>query len=197
MDKRKRIPYHLNAESVESLPMQEIIWILRGADEMIGVGGRSLLCKLLKGSNSKVIFDHKLNLSPVFGVFHNLTIEEIMHRVDKTIYLGYLKLEYRGKLPVFSFTESGWEIERETMVNELYKTISECVQRNEITYCEKLKDRNRGMILALNDKLRREADASFSSFLEAWKVIEYRNVRDEIGVTLEIINERGKSDETS
>ena len=53
------------------------------------------------------------------------------------------------------------------------------------------------MILALNDKLRREADASFSSFLEAWKVIECRNVRDEIGVTLKIINERGKSDETS
>ncbi|HAM63649.1 MAG: hypothetical protein A2Y20_07990 [Firmicutes bacterium GWF2_51_9] len=196
MGKKVRIPFHLNAEGVDTLTDHEIVAILQGADPMIGVGGRNLLAKVLKGSKSKAIIDHELNFCSVYGFYHDKTLEEITHRIDKAIYLGYLKLEYQGKLPVFVFTETGWNIVKSAMVCELYTKITESIRNTDLLFCEQLKGRNREMILLLIDKLKNEADASFVPFLQMWEKIEYKKIRDEIKVVLDTIRERGKIDAT-
>ena len=45
----------LDAGEIRDLPMEDIRMVLRGADELISTGGRSMLAKILKGSKDKKI----------------------------------------------------------------------------------------------------------------------------------------------
>ena len=53
--KQSRVHYHLDSGGIKTLPMEEIKMILRAADDLITVGGRSSLAKVLKGSRDKNI----------------------------------------------------------------------------------------------------------------------------------------------
>jgi len=46
--KVRRVPYQLDPKDVKVLPLEEIRVILRGADDLIRTGGRSLLSKILR-----------------------------------------------------------------------------------------------------------------------------------------------------
>ena len=59
----QQVPVHLNANGIKSLPTADIHAILRAADPLIAVGGRSLLTKILKGSHSKDVLAHGLAAS--------------------------------------------------------------------------------------------------------------------------------------
>ena len=59
--KVRRVPVVLDAGEIRDLPMEDIRVILRGADELISTGGRSMLAKILKGSKDKKILEYKLN----------------------------------------------------------------------------------------------------------------------------------------
>ena len=48
--KVRRVPVVLDAGQIKKLPQEDIRMILRGADELISNGGRSMLAKILKGS---------------------------------------------------------------------------------------------------------------------------------------------------
>ncbi len=39
----RRVPYQLDAKNIKNLPQTDLVAILRGADELIMKGGRSLL----------------------------------------------------------------------------------------------------------------------------------------------------------
>ena len=65
-----------------SSPKEEISTILRGADELIMNGGRTLLARILKGSREKKILELELDLSPAYGAFRDLTIEDITACID-------------------------------------------------------------------------------------------------------------------
>lgn len=67
--KKQRVGYHLAPKDVKNLPFEEIKAILRGADELIAVGGRSLLAKILKGSKDKKLLQYGLDKSPVYGFY--------------------------------------------------------------------------------------------------------------------------------
>src|SRR5688572_28357958 len=98
MSRRKqRVPYHLDAKGVASLSREEIVAILRGADTMIGRGGRTQLTKLLKGSREASVLEHGLDRCPSYGFYRELKLEEILRRVDWTIQAGFLELEYAGR----------------------------------------------------------------------------------------------------
>ncbi|GGF86625.1 hypothetical protein GCM10010912_34880 [Paenibacillus albidus] len=79
-------------------------------------GGRNLLAKILKGSKDKRILKHELQLSPVYGYYRDLKLEDIMHRIDWMILKGYLEIEYDDRLPMIVYSDKGWAIERETFV---------------------------------------------------------------------------------
>ena len=51
--KVRRVPVILDAGEIKYLPQEDIRMILRGADELISTGGRSMLAKILKGSKEK------------------------------------------------------------------------------------------------------------------------------------------------
>ena len=51
--KVRRVLVSLDAGEIKDLPQEDIRMILRGADELISTGGRSMLAKILKGSKDK------------------------------------------------------------------------------------------------------------------------------------------------
>ncbi len=92
--KVRRVPFTLNSRDVKELPEDEIRLILRGADDLIGSGGRGMLAKILKGSRQKALLEHEFDRSPVYGALSELTLEQITARVDWLILNDYLRIEY-------------------------------------------------------------------------------------------------------
>lgn len=178
--KKQRVGYTLDTGDVKHLSQEEIKAILRGADECIAVAGRSMLVKILKGSKDKKVLEHKLDQCPVYGYYSNLKLSEISNRIDWMIKKGFLEIEYSGKLPVIVYSQTGWEIERETYAEELLEKLTKLREGEYYSFVKELKDRNRSMILLLIEKIRLTGNPGFIPLLEAWKEIEYKKVRSEI-----------------
>ena len=96
----QRVLVHLDAHGVGPLPMPEIRAILRGAEELIASGGRTLLCKILKGSRDKDVLAHGLEKNPSWAFYRKLGTDDITARIDWMILNGYLRLEYFHRLDV-------------------------------------------------------------------------------------------------
>jgi superfamily II DNA helicase RecQ len=179
--KVRRVPYSLDPAEIKELPFDEIRAILRGADDLIMQGGRSILSKILKGSREKRVFELGLNKSPVYGFYKNLALDEVKARIDWVILSGYLDIEYDYRLPMLVYTEKGWEIEKETRAEEFLKEFEQMLESGiaefDMSY---LKDRNRGMILLLLDKVEATKDGKFIPILEAWEKVDYKKVRERI-----------------
>ncbi len=170
---------------------EEIKAILRAADELIATGGRSMLAKILKGSRDKKVLEYGLDKCPVYGYYRELTLQEITNRIDWMIKKGYLKVEYNGRLPMLVFSEIGWEIERETYAEELLQKLVKLLGGKDYSYVHELKDRNRGMILLLIEKIKQTGNARFIPILKAWKEIEYKKVQAEIQRVIDYLIKEG------
>lgn len=59
MGKREKVQYRLDTGTVKFLSGEEKAAILRAADELIGMGGRSMLTKILNGRLPMLIFSEK------------------------------------------------------------------------------------------------------------------------------------------
>ncbi|WP_051273539.1 RQC-minor-1 family DNA-binding protein [Desulfotruncus alcoholivorax] len=189
--KKQRVRYHLDPKDIKDLSFEEIKTILRGADELIATGGRSLLAKILKGSKDKKLLEYGLDQSPVYGFYKELKIEYITARIDWLIKRGYLKIEYNGRLPVIVYTGMGWEIERDTYSDELLEKLRSLIPGGDYSFVNELKDRNRGMILLLLDKIKKSGEKEFIPLLEAWREIDYRKVREEIAKVINHLEKGG------
>jgi hypothetical protein len=176
--KVQRVHYELDPKAVRKLQAEELKAILRGADELIASGGRSLLVKILKGSHAQDVLQHHLDQCPVHGYFRHLSSEEILARIDRAILDGYLKVVYDYRLPVLVFTDAGWEIEKETFTNELLAGFDELLTTKQPPYdMSYLKDRNRSLIWCLLDKIEASGNPKYLPVLEAWKQIDYKKVK--------------------
>ncbi len=175
--KKERIHYQLDRGNVALLRDEEIRAILRAADELIAIAGRGMLTKILKGSRDKKVLEHGLDKCPVYGFYAHLTLPEISHRVDWAIENGFLMVEYFDRLPLLVFSEKGWEIEQETMTDELLQTLESAVESKDFHILTVLKDRDRGMILLLLEKIQQTGNRKFIPLLEAWQGIDYKKVR--------------------
>jgi len=179
--KVQRVPYSLDPKDVEKLASEDLTAILRGADELIGSGGRSLLVKILRGSRAQEVLRLNLDQCPVYGYFHHLSTDDILARVDRAILDGYLKIEYDYRLPVLVFTKAGWEIEKETFANELLSGFDELLKTSQPPYdMSYLKDRNRELIWFLLDKVEANGNPKYLPLLEAWSQIDYKKVKQRI-----------------
>jgi superfamily II DNA helicase RecQ len=171
--------------------MREVEAILRGADELVASGGRTLLVKVLRGSRDKKLLELKLDKSPVYGCFRDLSNEEVLAKIDWLISHRFLRYEYDGRLPVLVYTEKGWEIERVTYANELFKKITEAVKSKDSDFdMSLLKDKNREVILLLLDILELSGDARYIPLLESWEKLDYKKVRQGVRRVISALRDR-------
>ncbi len=177
MTKVRRQPYNLDDKGIKNIPFPEIKMILHGADDLIRKGGRSLLTKILKGSRDKKVLERNLNQSPSYGFFKDLKTDDILAKIDWVIINGYLAIEYDYRLPLLVYTEIGWEIEKNTITDELLEQIRKNIDTFDVL---SLKDRNREMIFLLINKISGSRDKTFIPFLERWKTIDYKKVQNRI-----------------
>jgi len=175
--KSRRAPIHLDAKGLSDLPVADLHAVLRGADDLIARGGRTLLKRILRGSKNKDVLARGLDNSPVYGHFKNLSDEEALARIDWTILNGFLRIEHLSRLPVLVYTQIGWEIERENFADELLAGFDNLVQNGPPYDMEYLKDKDRQMILRLLEKIETTLDTQYVPLLAAWKKIDYKKVQ--------------------
>ncbi|WP_310364136.1 RQC-minor-1 family DNA-binding protein [Neobacillus drentensis] len=185
--KGKRVEYELNPNGIKSIPDNEIKTILRGADDLIMSGGRAMLAKILAGSKDKKVLELELDYSPVYGAFKGISQNEILAKIDWLIVHHYLAIEYNGRLPMLVYTDKGWDIERETYAAELLKKLIDAAENRRYEFVEILKDRNRGLILLLLEKIADSGNKELIPILDAWQTNEFKKVRTKIQEVIEIL----------
>ena len=176
----RRVAVSLDARGLKELCEDDLKAVLRGADDIIAQGGRTLLMRILRGSANKDVLGRGLDQSPVYGYFRDLSDDDTLARIDWTILNGYLRIEHSGRLPLLVYTQKGWEIEREQYANELLNGIKTMLRHGPPYQMAHLKDRDRGMILLLLDNIAATGDTRFIPALEAWKKVEYKKVQQRI-----------------
>ena len=187
--KVRRVPYRLDAKNISHLPLDEIKKIIRGADSIVGEGGRNLLAKILKGSREKRVLELHLDKVPVYGCFKDLTIKQITEKIDWVILNGYLRIEYDYRLPLLYHTARGWEIAKKIRINEIIGQFDEMLESGVDYYNMRfLKDRNREMIFELLEKIKESKKREYITLLEAWEKIDYKKVRNRIRSVIEELN---------
>ena len=174
--KVRRVPVILDAGEIKDLPQEDIRMILRGADELISTGGRSMLAKILKGSKDKKIFEYKLNECPAYGYYQDMKLDDISKCIDWMIKKDYLRIEYDYRLPLLVFSEKGWQIEKETFAQELYQRMCLDVEEKKARVIFEMKEVNRQVVMCVLDKIEKEGTEEFLPYLEAWKMLEVKKV---------------------
>lgn len=178
----------MDSKGIKQLPLHEIKAILRGADDLIMSGGRSMLAKILKGSRDKKVLELGLDKSPVYGYYDKLKLEEITAKIDWLIINDYLEIKYDYRLPLLAYTEKGWAIERDTYSDELLDRLRGLLESGNYSFVLELKDRNRGMILLLLDKIKATRDKRFIPLLEVWVAIDYKKIQAVIREVIEALD---------
>ncbi len=174
--KVRRVPVSLDAGEIKDLPQEDIRMILRGADELISTGGRSMLAKILKGSKDKKIFEYKLNECPAYGYYQDMKLDDISKCIDWMIKKDYLRIEYDYRLPLLVFSEKGWQIEKETFAQELYQRMCLDVEEKKARVIFEMKEVNRQVVMRVLDKIEKDGTKEFLPYLEAWKMLEVKKV---------------------
>lgn len=180
-----RVAINLDTKGLKELSEDDLKAILRGADDIIAQGGRTLLMRILRGSASKDVLDRGLDQSTVYGYFRDLPNDATLARIDWVILNGYLRIEYASRLPLLVYTQEGWEIERGIYSNELLEKIEAALTDGPPYEMAHLKDRDRGMILLLLDKVAATGNRKFIPALKAWKRVDYKKVQQRIQQTIQ------------
>ena len=188
--KVRRVPVVLDAGEIKDLPQEDIRMILRGADELISTGGRSMLAKILKGSKDKTIFKYKLNECPAYGYYQDMKLDDISKCIDWMIKKDYLRIEYDYRLPLLVFSEKGWQIEKETLAQELYQRMCLDVEEKKARVIFEMKEVNRQVVMRVLDKIEKEGTEEFLHYLEAWKMLEVKKVAARIAEVENKISKR-------
>lgn len=188
--KVRRVPVILDAGEIKDLPQEDIQMILRGADELISTGGRSMLAKILKGSKDKKIFEYKLNECPAYGYYQDMKLDDISKCIDWMIKKDYLRIDYDYRLPLLVFSEKGWQIEKETFAQELYQRMCLDVEEKKARVIFEMKEVNRQVVMCVLDKIEKEGTEEFLPYLEAWKMLEVKKVAARIAEVENKISKR-------
>lgn len=188
--KVRRVPVILDAGEIKDLPQEDIRMILRGADELISTGGRSMLAKILKGSKDKRIFEYKFNECPAYGYYQDMKLDDISKCIDWMIKKDYLRIEYDYRLPLLVFSEKGWQLEKETFAQELYQRMCLDVEEKKARVIFEMKEVNRQVVMCVLDKIEKEGTEEFLPYLEAWKMLEVKKVAARISEVENKISKR-------
>lgn len=119
-NRQRQQPYHLDSGAVTTLTREEIASVLRAAEDLITLGGRTLLVKVLRGSQANDVRP-ELRENPAYGAWKEFPHELVSQRVDWCVEQGYLGLEYFGKLPLLVYEPRGLAIECQTIAKEWFQ----------------------------------------------------------------------------
>lgn len=182
---RRRVRLQLNdVRGVKNISEEDIKKILRAADEIIFRAGRSMLAKILKGSKDKKLLENGLDKCPSYGYYKDKTINEITIIVDWMIINHYLDIEYDGKLPLIIFSPIGWEIYKPIYVDELYNRVLNSDRCDWDKIIDEFKNKNREIVIMLLDKIGLSKNIGFIRFLNEWKAVEVKKIRQKISFTI-------------
>jgi superfamily II DNA helicase RecQ len=188
--KVRRVPVSLDSSAVSPLSDEEIRTILRGADDLIMSGGRSLLARVLKGSKQKAVLEKELDRSPVYGAMRELSIDEITRRIDWMIEERYLAIEYDYRLPLLKYTALGWAIEREIYAAELLgrldREIEQGAQARDIGW---LSERHPQVLELVVERISGSGDRKYLPFLRRWKDKASRRLSRQIKKAIEALHQ--------
>lgn len=173
--KVRRVPVILDAGEIGDLPWEDIRMILRGADELISTGGRSMPAKILKGSKDKKILEYKLNECPAYGYYHDMKLDDISKCIDWMIKKDYSRIKYNYRLLLLVFSEKGWEIEKETFAEELYQRVCLDIKEKNACVIFEMKEVNRQGVMLVLDKIERWYKRNFN-LLRNLKLLEVKKV---------------------
>jgi hypothetical protein len=180
-----RVPVTLDSMGIGPLPDAEIALILRGADELIGSGGRNLLSKVLKGSREKKVLELGLDASPAYGALRELSLEQVLARIDWLILNRYLRIEYDYRLPMLVYTPEGWEIEKATSTAEQLARLDAQIAAAELKQgVEWLNDMNPKIMHCLLDRIAAAGDRKYVPALQLWAGSASGRVRKHIRAVL-------------
>lgn len=178
MSKKSKVQYQLNNLVGLTSPSEEDIKnILRAADEIIFVAGRTILAKILKGSKDKKLLERELNKCPSYGFYSYLSIDEITKIIDWMIVNDYLDIDYNGRLPMIIFSENGWETYKPVYTDELYNRILNVNEATCKDLIEQLKQTNREVVKLLLIRIGDSKNIGFIRFLTKWETAEVKKVR--------------------
>ncbi|MFM9281096.1 RQC-minor-1 family DNA-binding protein [Paenibacillus jiagnxiensis] len=181
---------------VKPLPDPELRAILRAADDIIAQGGRTLLAKILKGSKDRKVLGLGLDQNPSYGYYKDITLEQIMDKVDLMIRTDFLETEMSGKYPLIVFTSRGWAVERERRAEEFLQEWDHWLENNVTPLSmEYLKERNRGMIFLLLYKILCSRNKKYIPFLALWEPIDFKKVRAEIRHVIQALQQSDDLDD--
>ena len=188
--KVRRVPVSLDNKGITQLADSEIALILRGADDLICTGGRSLLSKILKGSRVKRLLELGLDQSPVFGALGDLSLEQITARIDWLIINGYLDIEYDYRLPMLIYTRKGWEIEKKTFTAEMLTKLDQQISQGDLlgSY-EWLNEINREVIMGMLDAIEASSNSKYLPALRGWSRVAVKKVRQRIEKVMSFIHD--------
>ena len=190
--KVRQVPVTLNARGVQQLSDAEIRVMLRGADELVGSGGRTLLAKVLKGSKQKVIFDKELQQSPVYGALGELSITDITARIDWLIIDGYLAIAYDYRLPLLVYTSLGWTIERETYADELLARLDRCMEDDNADHdLSWLTEKNPRVLELVLERIAESGDRKYLPVLARWRKLSSKRFGRRIGRSVRALTQGG------
>lgn len=179
----------------QPLPEPELLAILRAADDIIASGGRTLLSKILKGSKERKVIELELNRNPSYGFYKELTLEQIVEKIDQVLRTGYLDIEWSGKLPLIVFTPLGWMIERDRRAQEFLQEWDFWIEHNISPIMEYLKERNRGLILLFLYRILITGNKKYLPYLNLWEQNAYKKVQVEIRHVIKALKQRETMDD--
>ena len=190
MMKRKNFHFYLTKyDNFEPLSIEEINQILRASDEVIGLGGRTMIAKILKGSRDQKLIELKLDRCPVYGCFKMIKMEDIMRRIDWMLFNQYLLIDYRGDLPMIVFSDKGWETYKPIYVDEIYQLMVHSDLDSYASMIDRLNKTNREVIEMLLNRISESKNSELLPLLIQWKSRQVKKVRDEIDHTIKILNQ--------
>ncbi|MDP2366025.1 MAG: RQC-minor-1 family DNA-binding protein, partial [Ignavibacteria bacterium] len=151
--------------------------------------GRNLLSKLLKGSKEKKILELGLYKNPSYSFYSSIPLPDILAKIDWMIENYYLAIEYDYRMPLLVFTEKGWAIEKDTLSNELLEGFDRMIDSGADYFnLNYLKDKNRGLIFLLLEKVELTKNKKYVPILESWKEIDYKKVKQKINSVIKSIS---------
>jgi superfamily II DNA helicase RecQ len=166
--KRSVFPYSLDSGDIQHVSTSEIALILRAADSLIGSSGRTVLAKILKGSKDKRVLLHGLDDNPTYGALKDQSLELITNKIDWCIKNRYLYIDYDGRMPVLHYTETGWDIERETFAEELFQEMLGDIKLGRTTFIERMLRVNPACVLLALGKLDVAHNPGAIAVLNEW-----------------------------
>ena len=188
--RRQRVPVRIDSGDVTSLTDEELTLVLHAADQIVHLGGRTMLVKLLKGSRDKKALEHGLDAYECYGCLAHLTTVQLERYVDWTIEQGYLEVYYDKYLPFLAFTPKGWARERPVAERALFDQFCQDVESGQFAMAERMKHIKNEVALDVIDMIGQECDSRCIPHLQAWSDVASKRIKKKIAYAMRTIGER-------